>query len=233
MSKETLPTRSSDAEIAAFLRKTESLPARKQASGGRLIFALDATASRQPTWDRACQLQGEMFAEAAALGGLTIQLVWYRGMGEFAAGPWLSQASELLARMSRVTCRGGLTQLGRVLDHAIRETREQRINALVFVGDCCEESVDRLCGQAGQLGLLGVPVFLFHEGGEPTAAHAFQEIARLSGGACCAFDAGSAHQLRQLLAAVAVYAAGGRQALEDFGRRTGGLALRLTRQMGM
>lgn len=231
MSKENLPTRSSDAEVAAFLRKVASLPARTQAARGRLIFALDATASRQPTWDRACQLQGEMFAEVAGLGGLAIELVWYRGMGEFAATPWLTQASDLLARMRGVTCRGGLTQLDRVLDHAIHETREQRINALVFVGDCCEESVDRLCEQAGQLGLLGVPAFLFHEGSDPTAALAFREIARLTGGACCAFDAGSARQLRELLAAVAVYAAGGQQALEDFGRRTGGLALRLTHQM--
>ena len=56
-------------------------------------------------------------------------------------------------------------------------------------------------------------------------------MARLSGGACCPFDAGSARQLRELLRAVAVYAAGGQRALEDYSRRTGGEVLRLTRQL--
>ncbi len=127
---------------------------------------------------------------------------------------------------------GGQTQIERLLLHAIAETKRQRVNALVFVGDCMEEDVDRLCHLAGQLGLLGVPAFIFHEGGEPGAARAFQQIARLTNGAYCPFDSGSARQLRDLLAAVAVFAAGGRKALEDYGRRTGGPALLLTRQVG-
>ena len=40
-----------------------------------------------------------------------------------------------------------------------------------------------------------------------------------------------ARQLRELLRAVAVYAAGGQRALEDYSRRTGGEVLRLTRQL--
>ena len=82
------------------------------------------------------------------------------------------------------------------------------------------------------VGLLGVPVFVFHEGGEAVAARALQQIARLSNGAYCRFDRNSAQQLRDLLSAVAVYAAGGRRALEDYGRRTGGRALMLTRRLG-
>ena len=230
MSNDKLPTPSSDAEVAEFLRKVAQTPA-AQGTRGRLIFALDATASRQPTWDRACQLQGEMFTETASLGGLDIQLVWYRGFGEFDASPWLSQAPALLRRMSSVFCLGGMTQIARVLSHAIHETRRHRVNALVFVGDCVEEDIDQLCHLAGELGLLGVPVFIFQEGVEPVAAEAFRQIARLSHGAYCRFDAGSARQLRELLNAVAVYAAGGRRALEDFGRRQGGLALQLTHQV--
>ena len=76
-----------------------------------------------------------------------------------------------------------------------------------------EEDVDRLCARAGELALLGVPVFLFQEGGDETAGRAFREIARLTKGAFCRFDPGSARQLRDLLTAVAVYAAGGRKAL--------------------
>jgi len=172
-----------------------------------------------------------MFATAAEIGGLALQLVWYRGYGEFQVEPWLTDAAELQRRMTSVQCRGGLTQIGRVLEHAIQETGRQRLNALVLVGDCLEEAVDPLCYQAGQLGLLGVPAFVFQEGYEPDAAWGFREIARLTRGAYCVFDNGSARQLRELLRAVAIYATGGRQALEDFGRRQGSLVRQLARQL--
>lgn len=223
-------TTSSDSEVVQFLQKAARTPVAAKLSG-RLIFALDATASRQPTWDRACQLQGDMFAATTDIGGLAVQLVWYRGYGEFQAEPWLSQAADLQRRMTSVQCRGGLTQIGRVLEHATRETRLHRVNALVLVGDCLEEAVDPLCHQAGQLGLLGVPAFVFQEGDDPDATLGFREIARLTRGAYCTFDKGSARQLRELLTAVAVYATGGRPALEEFGRRHGGLARQLTRQL--
>jgi hypothetical protein len=96
------------------------------------------------------------------------------------------------------------------------------VNALVFVGDCMEESLDDHCVSAGELGLLGVPVFIFQEGREPVAERAFKEIVRLTKGAWCPFDAGAAHQLRELLRAAAAYAAGGRRALADLSKRRGG-----------
>jgi len=200
-------------------------------SKDRLIFAMDATASREPTWDRACHIQSEMFVETSALGGLDIQLCFYRGYGEFECSGWLSTSDDLLAQMSATTCAGGMTQIERVLEHAVAERRRGRVNALVFVGDCMEENVDRLAHLAGEMGLLGLPAFLFHEGSDPVAARAFREIARLSGGAYCSFDSGSAQQLRDLLSAVAVYAAGGRRALEDFGQRRGQLVRQLTHQV--
>lgn len=230
MAADKLTQSSSSTEVTEFLRKAVAIPSPRD-TRGRLIFALDATASRQPTWDRACQLQGEMFRETAQLGGLAIQPVWYRGVGEFHAGPWLTQASELLNHMGGVVCRGGLTQIGRVLNHALRETRKHRINALVFVGDCVEEQPDNLAKLAGELGLLGVPLFIFHEGSEITAANTLRYMAQLSRGVYCSFDSGSAHQLRGLLSAVAVYAVGGRKALEAHGKHKGGIALRLTQQM--
>ena len=201
------------------------------AERGRLMFAMDATASREPTWDRACQIQGEMFTETAALGGLEIQLCYYRGFGEFEASPWLCSADALLERMTSVSCRGGYTQIEKVLRQAIGQTRQKKVQALVFVGDCMEEDVDRLCHLAGELGMLGVPAFLFHEGNEPVAQRAFREIARLTRGAYCAFDANSAGQLRDLLSAVAVYAAGGQQALQDFSQKRSEVVRQLTRQL--
>ncbi len=228
-----LPQKSSKAAIDAFVTQVRSTPALKSGrQRGRLMFAMDATASREPSWDRACQIQGEMFTETAALGGLDIQLCYYRGFGEFEASPWLSSADALLQRMTAVSCRGGYTQIEKVLRQAIEQTRENRVQALVFVGDCMEEDVDRLCHLAGELGMLGVPAFLFHEGEDPAAQRAFREIARLTRGAYCAFDANSAGQLRDLLSAVAVYAAGGQQALQDFSKTRSEVVRRLTRELG-
>lgn len=225
------PTKSGRSDVAAFLAKVKTLPARPAGTTGRLIFALDATASREPTWDRACRIQGEMFLVARSLGGLDVQLVWYRGLGEFEASPWVSDAQALATRMTEVFCRAGETQIARVLRHALDETARRRVNAVVFIGDCVEESVDLLVSLAGRLGLKGTPVFVFHEGADPVARRCFEEIARLTGGACCPFDGASADLLRDLLAAVAAFAAGGRAALEDFGRRRGGAVLRLAHQV--
>jgi hypothetical protein len=226
-----LPTRSTRSEVADFLAKVKAMPAVRSGGTGRLIFAMDATASREPTWDRAVRIQGDMFSATKDLGGLEIQLTWYRGLGEFDASPWVADSKALVARMADVYCRAGETQIGKVLQHAIAETGQRKVNALVFVGDCVEESAVALCGLAGKLGLLGVPVFIFHEGGEPTARQCFEEIARLTKGAYCPFDSSSADMLRDLLAAVAAFAVGGRLALEDFARKRGGAALLLTHRM--
>lgn len=209
-------------EIDAFLARARAVGPRSDGKRGRLVFALDATMSRQPTWDLACALQSEMFEEASAVGGLDVQLVFYRGLSECAASKWVSEPKRLAGLMEKIDCRGGHTQIGRVLEHVRKESKKQRVNALVFVGDCMEESLDDLCVSAGELGLLGVPVFIFQEGREPVAERAFKEIVRLTKGAWCPFDAGAAHQLRELLRAAAAYAAGGRRALADLSKRRGG-----------
>jgi len=228
-----LPASAPKADVETFLRKVAAMPSARPASArGRLIFAMDATASREPSWDRACKLQGEMFEATAALGGLDVQLVFYRGFNECKASRWLSNAQSLHNAMKSVFCMGGETQIARVLRHAFKASDTEKIGALVFVGDAMEESLDELCALAGKLGLRGVPVFLFHEGRDASVARAFKEIARLSGGAYCAFDSSSADELRALLGAVAAYAAGGQRALANYGEATGGAALRLAHRLG-
>src|SRR6266571_3473532 len=171
------------AEIDAFLAQVKGLaPTAEPGRRGRLIFALDATMSRQPMWDTACRLQADMFREAAAIGGLDVQLVYYRGLAECRASRWVSQAERLGDLMSRIDCRGGHSQIGKVLSHARHETERLKVQALVFVGDAMEEKLDDLCHAAGELGLLGMPVFMFQEGGDPIAEQAFREIARLARG---------------------------------------------------
>jgi len=221
---------SSRADIDAFLKSARATAPRAEGQG-RLLFALDATMSRQPTWDRACALQGEMFEEAARIGGLDVQLIYFRGFGECRASKWVRDARTLGALMTKIDCRGGHTQIGKVLRHAISETKARKIQAVVYIGDCMEEDVDDLCQKAGELGLLGVPVFVFQEGGDAVAEKAFREIARLSKGVYLRLNTASAKELGQLLRGVAAYAAGGRKALADLSSRGGAGAALLLKHM--
>jgi hypothetical protein len=206
--------KSSRSEIDAFLAETRSIAPAGEGRG-RLIMALDATMSRQPTWDIACKLQAEMFEEAGKIGGLEIQLVYFRGFGECRASRFVSDARTLSGLMTAIDCRGGQTQIGKVLSHARKEAGKKKVAALVYVGDALEEPIDALAVKAGELGLLGTRAFVFQEGRDAAVERGFREIARLTGGAYARFDANAAGQLRELLRAVAAFAAGGVKALAN------------------
>jgi hypothetical protein len=208
---------STRSEVADFLARVDALPATQ--ADARLLFGLDATASRQPTWDSASQLQAHMFSEAHKLGGLAVQLCYFRGFGEFRATPWHDNAAPVLDTMQGLRCQAGATQIGRLLAHALIEHKTKPVACVVYIGDCLEESLDSLAELAGQMGLRSLPLFAFQEGGDPVAAAGFKELCRLSGGAYGRFDADSADQLRALLQAVAAYAAGGRKGLLALGAR--------------
>lgn len=223
-------TPAAEGDVAAFLTEMAARTVAPSHQRGRLVFALDATMSRQPTWDLAMQLQADMFREAAAGAGLDVQLIYYRGLGECRASGWVSDAIRLERLMTAIACRGGHTQIARVLRHAGAEAERSRVHALAFVGDAMEEALDDVCAAAGPLALRGVPAFMFQEGADPVTERAFREVARLTKGAYCRFGAGSAAELRALLKAVAAYASGGRAALTALARRDGG-AQRLLEQM--
>ena len=230
-----LPTRpSSERDVDAFLRKVSVTP-KQGPSGlqprGRLLFGMDATASRQLMWDSAAHTQAEMFQVTSDLGGLDVQLAFYRGFNEFKVSRWTSKPEELSRLMTSVVCRAGETQLHKILKHARNEASINKIGALVFVGDAFEEDLDAIGKTAGELGMLGVPAFMFHEGSNSLAAFAFQQVAKLTGGGYCRFDASSAGVLRQLLGAVAIYAAGGQHALVDMASSKGGEVRLLAEQI--
>ena len=208
-----LAPREGASAVDAFVEAAKRAPAPALSGRGRLIFALDATMSRQPTWDMAQALQGRMFEAAARLGGLEVQLAYFRGFDECRVTNFVSRGAGLAELMSRISVQGGATQLRRVLAHARDEARRARVGALVFVGDAMEERIDPLLATAAELALVGVKAFMFQEGEDPAARRAFKEISRLTGGAYEAFNAGAAARLAALLNAAAVYAAGGRTAL--------------------
>lgn len=212
--------KASRTEVQDFLKQVAAMPPVSSVPGGdaRLVFALDATASRQPAWDRATRLQADMFISTQALGGLQLQLCYFRGLSEFRASDWHTDADTLLQQMSRISCEAGMTQIERLLRHALRQNSSHRLRGVIYIGDAMEENVDVLCQLAGKLGLLNVPLFVFQEGQDPNVRQAFMQMARLSRGAYSQFDSASAGQLRDLLKAVAIYATGGLKALQDFSR---------------
>lgn len=223
---------SSAAEVAAFLKAAAKVaPPKAAGARGRLVFAMDATMSRQPTWDMAQRIQSEMFEEAGKIGTLDIQLVYFRGQSECRSSGFVSDAGKLGSLMRRIGCEGGHTQIVRVLDHAAAEASDDKIHALVFVGDAMEEGIDDIAAGAGRLALKGVPAFVFQEGNDPNAERGFREIARITRGAYARFDPGSARQLAELLKAVAVFASGGRAALADLSRKGDKGAVALIGQM--
>ncbi len=220
--------RSGRGEVEAFLERASRLAPTVPTEGrGRLIFALDATMSRQPTWDKALHLQSQMFEEAAKVGGLDIQLVYFRGFRECRASRWVSDGPALRDLMTGIDVRGGHTQIGKVLSHARKETGKKPVNVLVYVGDALEEKIDDLAAMAGELGMLGVKAFVFQEGNDPLVERGFREMARLTGGAYGRFNTNAASQLAELLRAAAVYAAGGMKALA----KAGGGGQRLLEQL--
>lgn len=214
-----VPTQS--AKIDRFLAAVAkaNVPAR-----GRLIFALDATMSRQPLWDMAQGVQTEMFSSASAHGGLDLQLVYFRGFSECRAsrfispGEPISQGQGLRDLMAKISVRAGPTQIEKVLAHARAEQDRGSVRALIFIGDAMEEPPETLYLLAGELGLLGMKIFMFQEGHDRRTETVFRQIARLSGGAYAAFDLSAPSRLAALLAGAAAYAAGGREALQVLAR---------------
>ncbi len=235
MADKPLKPLSSDQERRAFLDKVRShAPTVRGPDAGqraRLMFALDATASREHAWDIASHYHAQMFSEANRHGELEIQLCFYRGYGEFKTTPWHHEAAVLQRAIVSVSCLAGRTQIAKLLRHALKETARQRIQAVVFIGDCVEESVDKLGDLAGQLGIHKVPLFIFQDGDDAVAARAFAHMAKLSGGAHCRFDAASANELGELLAAVASFASGGKPALKAIAANKGARVAALLEQL--
>jgi hypothetical protein len=225
-------TAKGEGDISAFLDKVRAMPTpAPSGSRGKLIFAMDATMSRQASWDRALSIQAEMFAETSRIGGLDVQLVYFRGFNECRASKWVSEPKALAKLMTTVDCRGGNTQIGRALLHVKKEIAANKVNAVIYVGDAMEENIDALCQAAGEIGLRGTPIFTFQEGDNRDAETAFREMAKLSRGAYFKLNEQSAHMLRDLLSAVAVYAAGGKAALIAHTKSKGGNSGLLLKQL--
>jgi hypothetical protein len=216
----------SNNNLAIVRPRVAALLDRLEAEKPRVCFIVDATASRQPTWDLAAQHQAGMFDVAAGVG-LQLQLIFYRGLNECSKSSWQTNAAALRKMMEGIYCRSGHTQIAKALRHVRNEHVKKPVAAAILISDACEEIPADIYLEAKA---LNTPVFLFQEGDDQSVARIYQTIAELTHGAYCAFGPGAAPQLAELLKAVAAFAAGGIAALEH--QETNSARLLLTQLRG-
>jgi hypothetical protein len=210
-----IPTTKIDSK--AMLEQYLSTHKQQAVGNGRMLFALDATASRRAAWNVASKLQVDMFRQAGA--GLSVSLAYFRGFDEFKATGWVTSGESLVRPMLKLEVQTGPTQIRRVLRHALNQHAQNPIAALTYVGDAFEESIDEIAGLSSELGALGLPAFMFLEGepgGDDDAEDAFRVIAKKSGGAFFWFGINSPQavaQFAETLNAVAKLAVGDADAI--------------------
>ncbi len=200
----------------AALPGPERLPPAEAASvpqRPRLVFGFDATASREPAWAAARQvtdalvraLPGELDVALAVHGGSRLHT-----FTEFTANP-----AALRDRAAAIQCMAGYTQMLPILSRALAAPG---VRVVTYIGDVFEELVGRARKLADEMGRRGMRLFVLHDVADWNArrdAEIFLDIARRTGGCVLPFDANAPDRLRELLAAVAVYAVGGETLLEQ------------------
>lgn len=174
----------------------------------KLLFSMDATQSREATWDIAQDLTRTMFDQMP--GGLKIALAYHGGGRLKEVSEFRTDLEYFKRKVAEVRCDAGQTALCPILEKA---TQENGLSALIYIGDAYEEGEYRTL--ARDLKLKKVPCFFFLEGNDPAAKRAFSEIAEITGGAVFPFEMTSLGKAKDRLDAIAAFAAGGTQLLKE------------------
>ena len=130
-------------------------------------------------------------------------------------------------RAAGITCRAGSTRLLSILSRALATPS---VRVVTYIGDVYEESPGRGRKLADEMGRRGVRLFVLHDVADWNArrdAELFLDLARRTGGCVLPFDAQAPERLRDLLAAVAVFAVGGAELLHEKRRELPGAVVLL------
>ena len=179
----------------------------------RLIFAVDATASREPAWAAARQVTDALVK--ALPGALDVALAVHGGSRVHTFTAFTNNANTLRDRAAGVACRGGTTRLLPILAASLKHPA---VRVVVYIGDVFEESVIQGQRLADAMGAQGTKLIVLHDTADPGArrdAEVFWDLAKRTGGCVLPFDASASGRLRDLLSAVAVYAVGGEKLLRE------------------
>jgi hypothetical protein len=154
-----------------------------------------------------------MFTCAGKFGdNIDVQLSYFRG-DEFIVSPWHTQSASLASMMSLVMCRAGSTQIGNVFRNALQQHSIKKVDALIFVGDSCEEDGIGLVRLAADLSRNGIRLFMFHDdtpmkepvNRNPQTREIFEAIVAAANGAFAQFDTRSSDTLQDYLKAVVAF----------------------------
>jgi hypothetical protein len=214
------PAGSLDEQWAAMNAALDRLGLAKPQSahpGGRLIVALDLTASRAESLIQARIATAQMFAAIKAVGKVTIKLAYWRG-DECKTTAWHDDADKITGAMLSLSCKTGTTQICRVLKQALAE--KEKLSGVVLVGDHSEDIPEELLDLAATLGGRSIPLFIFHEVVDHDqralqARPVFEQMAKLSGGVYSEFRPDSGAILRELLSTVAAFSAAGHEGVKQ------------------
>jgi hypothetical protein len=179
----------------------------------RLVFAVDATASREPAWEAARQVTDALVK--ALPGALDVALAVHGGSRVHTFTGFTADAAALRDRAAGVTCQAGLTRLLPILSASLKQSS---VRVIVYIGDVFEESLTHGRRLADSLGAQGTKLIVLHDTADASArrdAEVFWDLAKRTGGCVLPFDAGAPGRLRNILSAVAVYAVGGEKLLRE------------------
>ncbi|HME22204.1 MAG TPA: hypothetical protein VKI44_12840 [Acetobacteraceae bacterium] len=179
----------------------------------RLIFGFDATASREPAWATARTVTDALVK--ALPGELDVALAVHGGSMLHTFTDFTSDPTTLRDRAAGIRCIAGMTRLLPILSRALSNPG---VRVVIYIGDVFEESPVRGRKLADAMGLKGIKLIVLHDTADWNAkrdAEVFLDLARRTGGCVLPFDANAPARLRELLAAVAVYAVGGAEMLEE------------------
>ncbi len=177
----------------------------------RLVFAVDATASREPAWAAARQVTDALVK--ALPGELDVALAVHGGTRVHTFTAFTNDATMLRDRAAGVTCEAGLTRMLPILSASLKQPA---VRVVVYIGDVFEESLLQGRQLADAMGRQGTKLIVLHDTSDHAAARSaelFWDLAKRTGGCVLPFEASASGKLRDLLSAVAVYAVGGEKLL--------------------
>src|ERR1700733_3610098 len=211
----TIATTAATAAAAALPALSHAEPPGETGAPGRprLIFAVDATASREPAWTAARKVTDALVK--ALPGELDVALAGHGGSRVHTFTAFTNSAATLRDRAAGVACEAGMTRLLPILSTSLRQPG---VRVVVYIGDVFEESLNHGRRLADAMGTQGTKLIVLHDTADPGArrdAEVFWDLTKRTGGCVLPFNAAASSRLRDLLSAVAVYAVGGEKLLRE------------------
>ena len=187
----------------------------------RIILAVAAEANDQFIWQSVRTIQTEMFAA----GPVQIKFAYFGAEGNLPSRPyvstrWVTDADDMADLMDhgRKNCVCGcFLQTGDILKHALEETKQGPVQAVIIIGDRFHGDLNEAVDIAKQLSAAGTRVFSFQQGNCDHPATAFERLAEATGGAHFQFNPyieQVTERLPEMLEAITHFAIGGMAALE-------------------